>query len=285
MHFLEGNFVEPMLKKSDLIIFDLDGTLYEDTDHFDYYASLLQKRLPAGQQGAFSEEYRKMKDGSHIVAIGKAYDVNRDCAITVDAMTDKATAVHDWEGREWDQSEVKRNYGDRLHFDFENMIAIGDGWWLPFVTSRHFGLTSQETYICYNTTKEYMVTDDFQLTKTPGLKEGLHSLKQTKPLVLMTNSEKDDVERLLKELDLEWIFDRIVPSALKPSSTKKHLQALMAYYQVPPEKTLSIGDNFINEIAPALLLGMNALYIQPHLESGDHDNLVVVKSMADVFHD
>jgi FMN phosphatase YigB (HAD superfamily) len=275
--------VESIIEKSELLIFDLDGTLYEDTDHFDYYASLLQKRLPSDKQKLFIEEYQSMKDGRHIVAIGKAYDSNKDSVITIDPLTIKATAVHDWDGREWSNDEVFEIYKGELQFDFDNIIAIGDGWWLPYSTARHFGLTSKDTQECYNATKEFMVTDEFQLTKTPGLKKGLHTLKQDKELVLITNSDKDDVKRLLNELDLEGIFDRIVSSALKPKNTKKHFELLMEEYRLAPEKTVSIGDNFINEIAPALSLGMKALYIQPHLKSSTHESLSVVRSLADVF--
>lgn len=277
--------MEPLIVKSQLLIFDLDGTLYEDTDHFDYYASLLEKRLPSDQQSLFSAEYQKMKDGKHPVTIGKAYDADRDSVITVDAMTGKATAVHDWDGREWNQEEIAGTYKGPLQYDFDHIIAIGDGWWLPYSTGRHFGLTSLDTYESYNATKEYMVSGNFQLTKTPGLKNGLHKLKQDKDLVLITNSEKDDVKRLLKELDLENIFDEIIPSALKPAKTKKHFKALMERYGTSPEQTVSIGDNFINEMAPALSLGMNAVYIQPHLQSSEHKNLNIVPSLADVFHD
>lgn len=275
--------LDTWFREAKLFIFDLDGTLYEDTDHFDYYASLLQQNLPTDKQQAFASDYSQMKAGKHPVTIGKAYDVERDAVITIDPMTEKATAVQDWNGSEWLPDMVQQVYPNPLHFNFEKMIAIGDGWWLPQVTARHYGLTARQVQDCYNKTKEYMVTDEFQLTKTPGLKDGLIHLGRQKNLVLVTNSEIDDVTRLLKELDLENLFDDIVPLALKPANTKKHFHSIMSRYGASPGETVSIGDNFINEIAPALALGMKAVYIQPYRREETNGNLCIVRSLANVF--
>ncbi|MGP4081937.1 HAD family hydrolase [Pseudalkalibacillus sp. R45] len=266
-----------------LIIFDLDGTLYEDTDHFDYYASLLKEKVANGDQEKFMKDYENMKTGNHAVGIGKAYDVEHDAILTLDPLTLKVTHVQNWDGSEWNSEDVTRTYDRKLAFDFEKMIAIGDGWWLPYSAARHYGVTIEETYHCYTKTKDFMVTDDFQLTKTPGLKEGLQKLKEEAEIVLVTNSEKDDVERLLNELELDDLFPEIVPLAQKPVQTKKIFQDLMKKYGVKAEQTVSIGDNLINEIAPALLLGLKTIYIQPTGIELEHDNLKVVTSLSDVF--
>lgn len=278
------NRAQRWLNEAKLLIFDLDGTLYEDTDHFDYFTSLLQEKLPADRQKAFGEEYEKMKNGEHPVTIGKAYDAIRDTVITVDPMNRKATAACSWDGREWAMDEVRETYPERLLFNFNTMIAIGDGWWLPQTTARHFGLSGSDTRDCYNKTKEYMATDAFQLTKTPGLKTGLLRLKREKKTVLLTNSGRDDVNRLLNQLDLSGLFDEIIPAALKPAQTEFHFKKIMATNNMKPEETVSIGDNFMNEVAPALTLGMKAIYIQTQgTTSSTVRNLCVVHSLADIY--
>ncbi|OZM58193.1 hydrolase [Lottiidibacillus patelloidae] len=263
----------------ELYIFDLDGTLYEDTSHFDYYGKLLKEQLPIEMQEHFTKEYEQMKEGNHAVAIGKAYDVERDSVLTLDPLTLKVVEVTDWNGTKWEQNKVANTYAGKLTFDFEKMIAIGDGWWLPFVCAKHFGV--EDTYNSYLQTKEYMVTDQFQLTKTPGLKQGLEKLKEKKQIVLMTNSDAEDVGRLLKELDLDGIFDDVITSAMKPTKTTTFLNELLSKYKVTPEQAVSIGDNFINEIAPALELGMNALLIQAADVDVTHERLQTVKTLAD----
>jgi putative hydrolase of the HAD superfamily len=266
-----------------LIIFDLDGTLYEDTDHFDHYAALLKDQVDPDHQDSFLNDYEAMKKGNHTVSIGKAYDALNDSILTLDPLTLKITHVQDWNGKEWGKDQIERTYPGELSFDFEKIIAIGDGWWLPYSAARHHGVSIEETYQCYTKTKDYMVTDAFQLTKTPGLKEGLLKLKEESEVVLVTNSEKDDVQRLLSELDLEGIFPEIVPLAQKPVQTRDIFLTLMKKYGAKPEETLSIGDNLINEIAPALLLGMRTLYIQPTGIELEHENLKVVTGLEEVF--
>lgn len=266
-----------------LIIFDLDGTLYEDTDHFDHYASLLKERVAPEHQEDFIADYISMKKGTHAVGIGKAYDAVHDSVLTLDPLTLKVTHVQNWDGSEWDQEKVRSTYEDDFKFDFENIIAIGDGWWLPYSSARHHGVSVEDTYQCYTRTKDFMVTDEFQLTKTPGLKEGLLKLKEEAEVVLVTNSEEDDVQRLLVELDLDEIFPEIVPLAQKPVQTKEIFQKLMKKYGASPSETISIGDNLINEIAPALLLGMKTIYIQPTGIELEHDNLKVVNGLEELF--
>lgn len=276
--------LQQWLDEANLLIFDMDGTLYEDKDHFDYYASQLQQQLPVEKREAYAAEYEKIKNGDHAVSVGMAYDVKRDAVITVDPMTLKASGVRDWNGRKWSREEIAGTYPERLRFDFETLVAIGDGWWLPQVTARHFGATSEETFESYNRTKEFMVTDAFQLTKTPGLKEALIRFGKEKHVVLVTNSDQDDVNRLLKDLELEGMFEEIIPSAQKPLKTKEHLQDLLERYETNPERAVSFGDNFINEIAPSLLLGMKAVYIQPNpVECFNDENLITVDSLSGAF--
>ncbi|MDM5336911.1 HAD family hydrolase [Fictibacillus enclensis] len=272
-----------LIENSELLIFDLDGTLYEDTDHFDYYCRLLQQRADRGIQEEFYGAYEKMKKGLHPVAVGKVYDLKLDMALTVDPLTLQVTAAHHWDGSPMEEETLKREYPGELLYDFERFIAIGDGWWLPYVTAMHYGLTQQDTWDAYNATKLYMVSDEFSLSKTPGLKESLERLKKDKYLVLMTNSEEDDVLRLLKELGLDGLFHAIYPSTQKPVKTKEVLSEILAKWKIAPEKAVSIGDNFINEIAPALLMGLNAVYIQPNGYQLQHDNLTVVPTLADAF--
>lgn len=265
----------------ELFIFDLDGTLYEDTDHFDYYASLIKEKLPTpDQQAEYQKGYDKMKRGEHLVAFGKAYDAKRDAILTLDAMTLDVTEVHDWNGQAWPLEKVHDVYSEPLAFDFENMIAVGDGWWYPAVMGRHMGVPVEEIGDCYIKTKDYMVTDRFQLTKTPGLIDTLTQLKENKKLVLMTNSERDDVTRLLSELGLTGLFTEEITSAFKPARTVEHFERLFSEYEVKPHQVLTIGDNFINDVAPALKMGMKGVYITNTSAPVEHEALTIVPSLT-----
>jgi putative hydrolase of the HAD superfamily len=272
-----------IIEQAKLLIFDLDGTLYEDTDHFDHYCKLMQMRVSDDKKQAFWDTYERMKNGDHPVAIGKVYDIKNDTSVTVDPMTLQVTKVTSFNGEEWSDEQIKREYEGDLVYDFERLIAIGDGWWLPYATAMHFGLKQSDTWECYNATKEYMVTDAFTLTKTAGLKEALEKLRQEKKIVLMTNSEKEDVKRLLDELELDGLFHAVHAESQKPLKTKEKLQEILEEFEIEPHEAVSIGDNFINEIAPALLIGLKAVYIQPNQIEIEHENLNVVPTLSNAF--
>ena len=61
---------------------------------------------------------------------------------------------------------------------------------------------------------------------------------------------------------------------------KKLLLNIRKLSEVKPHEVLSIGDNFINEIAPALSLGTKAMYIQPHGHNEEVPNLQVIPSIT-----
>ncbi|MEQ6388058.1 HAD family hydrolase [Bacillaceae bacterium S4-13-58] len=269
-----------LLTDSELFIFDLDGTLYEDTDHFEYYAEQLKQELPEALWPEFSKVYEKIVAGEHIVTIGKVYDVLRDHVLKVDSMDSTVIQAWKWTGVELEENEVRTLYPHPISFDFDSMIAIGDGWWLPNVCARHYGVV--DTHTSYVKTKNFMATDQFQLTKIPGLREALLNLREKKQLVLLTNSQEDDVHRLLQLLDLVGIFKEVITEARKPQYTKNHFARLLEHYQISPEKVLSIGDNYVNEIAPAIHLQMQTIFIDFFELDYPEYTGVKVKSISDI---
>ncbi|WP_052158649.1 HAD family hydrolase [Halobacillus sp. BBL2006] len=271
-----------MIEQARALIFDLDGTLYEDTDHFLHYAELLKQKAIIEKRTMFKKDYQAIMRDNHPLAIGKVYDQKRDVIITVDPFTNQATQVEEWSGESWSDHEVDVVYPGCLTYDFESLIAIGDGWWLPYSVAMHYGVATREARKCYTATKNFMSSNQFQLTKTRGLKESLHNWKADKVLILVTNSEAYDVERILKILELEGIFHRIVHSAEKPIRTKAIFQEMLEAYGLEPEGIVSIGDNFMNEIAPALEMDMKAIFIHKNVASVSHSNLIEVKSLEEL---
>ncbi|WP_339284978.1 HAD family hydrolase [Oceanobacillus sp. FSL K6-3682] len=268
-----------MLEDYKLVIFDLDGTLYEGTEHFDYYAKLLQEKVTPALRDEYLQEYEAMKAGKHLVSIGKIYDVARDLILTIDSLTFEVSAAYRWSGEKLSKTETREFYPGPQQFDFNHLVAIGDGWWLPFASAKHYGV--KEHYSSYLATKEFIVSDDFTIEKLQGLRTYLLQLKEKTQIVLMTNSDREDVTRLLNELDLTNVFDHIITSAKKPAYTKKLMEHLIEQYKIEPVEAVSVGDNFINEIAPALSLGMDAVYIQPHGHDEEVKGLTVVDSLTD----
>jgi len=72
-----------------------------------------------------------------------------------------------------------------------------------------------------------MAKGDGWITETPGLRDFLHKLKEDMEIVLMTNSDAVDVERLLEHLSLQHAFETKITSAVKPVRTKEHFEQIV----------------------------------------------------------
>ena len=273
---MERNIIE----NAELIIFDFDGTLYEDTDHFVYYSEQLKKQLLEEVRPLYTKEYEKIVSGEHVVTIGKVYDVVRDYVLKLDPVQSTVGKAWTWKGKELEADLIQKLYPESLNFDSDTMIAISDGWQLPNVCAKHFGL--QDTQSAYVQTKNFMATDQFHLTKITGLREALIHLKEKKNIVLLTNSQKENVHRILQNIDLQDIFENIITEANKPLDTKKHFLDLLQKFNIRPEKGLSIGDNYINDIAPAINIGMQSVYIDLYESEYPEYNGRKVKSISEL---
>ncbi len=268
------------LSDAKIIIFDMDGTLYEGNEHFKLHTNNLLEKLPEDKQKQFQEVYKRVLEGEHPLQIGKIYDGERDLFWSWDPFEEKLIEARNWNDEIVDVEDAPSEMSAQ-DFDFINWVPIGDGWWPPYAIARHFGLTVDDIQESYNLTKIQMAEQDGYLNQTPGLKEYLEELKKEKTLVVCTNSDEEDAKRLLKFLEIDHCFHEFIPSALKPVMTKKYFQHVLDKYEINPEDAVSVGDNYMNEIAPALQLGMKAVWLTDVAEKPvDDDRLVLTRTLA-----
>ncbi|MFB4162463.1 HAD family hydrolase [Alteribacillus sp. JSM 102045] len=268
-----------LLKNIKAAIFDLDGTLYEDTHHFKYYAALLEDMLEEKHRASFRKDYEKMLKGDHPAAIGRVYDVEHDRILEVDPGTNRVRRVWSWDGELISKGEDY--YSEPIVYDFDSMIAIGDGWWLPVAAAKHYG--AADTYEAYHKTKAYMQTEDFQFEEHPERRQALLHLSKHMKLFLITNSKTDDAAQLLETLDFKGIFHEVITDAKKPVHTEEHFARIIETEHLKPHETVSIGDNYLNDIVPAEKLGMHAVLIDPHGCTTTRYNTACIRSLSELF--
>ncbi|WP_048600614.1 HAD family hydrolase [Rubeoparvulum massiliense] len=270
--------VDWTVAQMELLVFDLDGTLYEEQAHFTYYARCLQEMLPLERQADFWQDYQNMQSGTHIALIGKIYDIKRDLVLTVEPLMKRVQAVHCWNGEPLPQSKWPSEYQAPIELRYGEFLGIGDRWILATTAALHQGLTNG--YPAYQKTKLYLASPDFMMRKTPGLKEALARYQGTKKIVLLSNSDEDAAHEILEKLDLHSYFDWLIPRAGKPMETKNWLQKVLQTYQIQPEHAISIGDNLFNEVLPAIELGMKSIYIYDGKMEFTHPSLIQVETLA-----
>lgn len=244
---------------TDIVIYDLDGTLYEETRHFVYYAELMRDALPSERRDDFWSELQHVWQGRHPLRIGRVYDADRDHILSVDEHM-RVTRAWTWSGDELDAPHVQDFYPEPIvcHMDGP-LIAVGDGWWIPVVCARRQGLVDTRDY--YLQTKQRLHETPEWLRPIPGLADAIRTARRGVPQVVATNSHLEDAEELLVRLGLADAISGLYPSCNKPTDAARWFQRICADWDVPPERAVSVGDNYLNEIVPALQLGMRGILI------------------------
>lgn len=263
------------------IVFDLDGTLYADTHHFDFYANLLRKELPEHAQAIFETEYELAKKEAHPLKMGRVYDVNRDLILV--QFDNRVQEAYQWSGEPLDSNEVFKLYPDPIILDYLNYINVGDLWWVPVSIGLHYGLDPKKAEGAFLATRDYMMGPDYQMRPIPNLKETLEGLHNKGiKLVVLTNSPEPDSEVLLQKLGIDQVFDLKIFNGKKPVKTVERFERVKTDFKVAFTEILSIGDNWLNEIRPVQPLGCSTIFIDNHNLGTDNSADAVVLSMAEV---
>ncbi|MGL4523201.1 MAG: HAD family hydrolase [Bacilli bacterium] len=267
-------------KGKKVFIFDMDGTLYEGRKQYDHYAKRIAMDLDEHIRNPFWEDYSKIMDHQHAMKIGMIYDISRDVGIEVHPVTIQALKVTNWDGEQWTEEQILEAYGtERVAVDDKILFSVGDAWWVPFMVAAHYG-NPQSAFGHYLTTKDHFNKGESAYELPERIVETLEKLRATHTLVCMTNSEEKDMVATLQALGLGGVFHFYIPSAKKPIRTVEHLQEIATNLNCNFSEMVSVGDNYINEIAPALEIGMEAIHIWPYEETKVIDRLWRVSSLG-----
>ena len=247
------------LERVRLIVFDLDGTLYADTRPFDHYAALLREHVPPRNREAYDRDYAAALAGRHPLAIGRLYDNDADLILAADRHL-RITGGWHWGGTPVPVAELARRYPEPVRPDREHIVTVGDGWWLQPPCARHHGAPfTQEPFLA---TRRHMLAPAFRIRRLRGLRPALARLRAAgKRLAVISNSPDGDVQVVVHKLGLDGLFDHIFPEAGKPVGAAAAYQKVAAACGAAGDAVLAVGDNYINDIAPAEALGYQTLLI------------------------
>ncbi len=150
------------------------------------------------------------------------------------------------------------------HLGGDTSVVAGDNWEAvvklaePRVPDREVW---QQAFL---ETREFMMSSECQLEVSPLLLDFLRQIRHRVALVVASNSPEQAARPLMEKLGLTGYFDRIYSQANKPLGLVTIVEQVMGGKPFAPEQVYSVGDNYHNDIEPAVERGWLAAHISPH---------------------
>lgn len=258
------------------VVYDLDGTLYEDSRPFEAYAEQLSRRLPPDRREAFRRDWEASRAGRHPLRAGTWYDPARDWVLYLDGSA--VAEAYTMQGR-----PVPRDAWPHADARPLQLVPVGDPWWIAFCLALHHGCSVEAAREAYAATRAWMASPAFDPEPVPGLREAVLLLRQRGMYqVMATNSPKPDSVALLERLGLAGLFDECLYEAGKPQGLEALVRRLCRERGLPPGEVLAVGDNLLNDVVPAVRLGCRAVWLDRYGAGRGVEGAVRVTTSAEL---
>lgn len=142
-------------------------------------------------------------------------------------------------------------------------VEAGDHWEAMLRLADPYNLERSVFREAFLKTRAYMMTEDCRLEVPDALVPFLGRVRDRVAVAVASNSPEPACIPLLEKLGLSDAFDAVRPAARKPGGLLPIIAELVARFRVPAERVLSVGDHYVNDIAPALDAGLRTAYITP----------------------
>lgn len=140
-----------------------------------------------------------------------------------------------------------------------------DGYQAVATLAQHAEIASSILGAAFLRSREELASGTVEITAPEGLIELLTVLQGVVP-VLATNSPGDTLGPILARLGLSDAFAEVIASANKPTRTGIIVDALLARHELSdrPDRLLSIGDIWPNDLEAPAARGCATVAIDPH---------------------
>ncbi len=244
-----------------VIVFDMDGTLYQEDSFMDRYIRYLLEgtELEAETEAAIREA-ASILSGEHAVKLGHFCHHEDNVVLVHDG--GRFVEALTWEGETVDQQEFMKRYG-QLSLDDPGHHYMGDPWGIVEAISQKFKISKEKLIKAYDRVREEMILEPYQFSCHNELFEAIRTTDAVDKKILMTNSNEQSGIDFLEYMKIISYFDEIHCGADKPQGIQKFFQSLLDQgYQ--PHEILSIGDNPWNDLYPVKRMGGRTCYISPY---------------------
>ncbi|NMB01242.1 MAG: HAD family hydrolase [Firmicutes bacterium] len=239
-----------MSKNFRTIVFDLDGTIYQNTTfHKDYIHFLVQNTKWALWEPALIEFTDR-------VFAGQALTMNRFY---------KNTPLNPQTPEEY-FSALEQHLCPPISYDQaltrNDILYLGDAWAVVTLIGDTLGLLEGERRDqVYRLTRRHM--EEQGMVGNATLKQAIQALTDFYDVILLSNSHEETALEFLRQLGYERLFPLICSSANKPFEMVTKLEEINPLIFAEPESVLSIGDHAFNDLMPIKEKGGRTVWLNP----------------------
>lgn len=232
------------------VIFDLDGTIYQNVSFHRTYLHFLLEGTP----------WAKWKEGFvgfvDDVFAGKNLVMNRFYQIVPVKVT---TPQEFFEVLE---QCICPTISYQKALTRSDLIYLGDAWAVVVFVGEMLGLLAdQRGDLLYRRVRSHMEQQGMQGNQR--LKEAIRQLASQCNVILMSNSYEATAQECLRQLGYAGIFPCLCSSAKKPAGMVSQLERIDPQIFAEPATVLSIGDHAYNDLMPIQEKGGRTVWINP----------------------
>jgi FMN phosphatase YigB (HAD superfamily) len=248
------------LHEIEVVLFDLDGTLYQDGTFYKRYLELLFKEGSyAASLDEILEEMEHLLEGRHTSSIGDWYHPSTD-TWSRETLGNQLELPH----RDWKGGEVKVEPNQWSH---TSAIYAGDAWSLVNIFTVKHGVGEVKRQEAFQQVRKEMLYGSSSFERHTGLYEAIRQLSGVRSKLLLTNSPENTGREFIAALGVNELFTDILYGAGKPVGMEHFMNELMKREGLRPEQILSIGDHAWNDLYPVHKLGGRTAWISAYPSS------------------
>ena len=233
------------------VVFDLDGTIYQNTVfHHDYLHFLVEGTCYECWQQKLVEFAEQVYAGKRL-HMNSFYTLKRLNCQTPEAFFSALEQC------------LCPPLTYRQALETQGLLYLGDAWAVVILIGKALGLLEGgRNEAVFRRTRRKMEQDGIQ--GCPELALAIQALARRHSVVLLSNSYQDTVKEFLKQLGMEHTFPLLCCSANKPADMICNLHRALPGTAARPQTVVSIGDNAFNDLMPVAELGGRTVWMNPY---------------------
>lgn len=232
------------------VVFDLDGTVYQNTTfHRDYIHFLVENTPWADWEVDLTEFADSVFSGERLV-MNRFYKTGRINPKTPDEFFSIL------------ESYLCPPLAYEEALNRKDIIYLGDAWAVVTLIGDTLGLLDGERRdLIYRRARRRM--EEQGMRGNLFLKTAIRDLAKRCNVILMSNSYEETAQEFLRQLGYDDLFPLICSSANKPFDMITKLEEVDPVIFEQPETVISIGDHAYNDLMPIKQKGGRTVWLNP----------------------